>query len=196
MWNCGKGARRTGWKTLPSLPKLAAMWIHLLRHGIAIDREDPKCPTDSERFLTEKGRARTQAAVQGIERLEIVPTLFVVSPYVRAQQTADIAMATLAPKAPREETRALLPLADPHEIIALLRSHELAADAVVMCVGHAPNLDRVLVELCGADSDSAFVRLKKAGLASIEAPVGPAPGAGRLHALLPPATLRRLGEKR
>ena len=29
------------------------MQLYIVRHGIAIDREDPKCPPDPERYLTE-----------------------------------------------------------------------------------------------------------------------------------------------
>jgi phosphohistidine phosphatase SixA len=31
------------------------MRLYLIRHGIAMDREDPKCPPDTERALTPKG---------------------------------------------------------------------------------------------------------------------------------------------
>ncbi|MBC8072206.1 MAG: phosphohistidine phosphatase SixA, partial [Deltaproteobacteria bacterium] len=51
------------------------MWVHLLRHGIAIDPSDPACPTDPERFLTEKGRSRTRSAAKGLRRIDIAPTL-------------------------------------------------------------------------------------------------------------------------
>ena len=30
------------------------MQLYVVRHGIAIDREDPKCPSDPERYLTEE----------------------------------------------------------------------------------------------------------------------------------------------
>jgi phosphohistidine phosphatase SixA len=29
--------------------------LYLIRHGIAVDREDPNCPPDTERPLTPKG---------------------------------------------------------------------------------------------------------------------------------------------
>ena len=31
------------------------MQLYIVRHGIAIDREDPKCPSEAERYLTEEG---------------------------------------------------------------------------------------------------------------------------------------------
>jgi phosphohistidine phosphatase SixA len=60
-------------------------------------------------------------------------------------------------------------------------------------VGHAPNLDWVVAHLVGADEP--VTQLKKAGCASIELRsniVGH--GCGRLFAVLPPSTLRRLGQ--
>jgi hypothetical protein len=40
------------------------MRLYLMRHGIAIDREDPDCPPDPERYLTPKGIQRTRAAAR------------------------------------------------------------------------------------------------------------------------------------
>jgi hypothetical protein len=34
------------------------MEVVLIRHGIAIERDDPECPADAERWLT-KGSARS-----------------------------------------------------------------------------------------------------------------------------------------
>jgi len=36
------------------------MLLYIVRHGIAIDREDPKCPSDPERYLTPEGHTRTR----------------------------------------------------------------------------------------------------------------------------------------
>jgi phosphohistidine phosphatase len=167
------------------------VWIHLLRHGIAIDPHDPACPTDPERFLTDKGIARTRAAARGIARLGIErPELVLTSPYVRAQQTADIAIETLAlADVPRRASEALVPVADPAAIVAELR--ELGAKSV-LCVGHAPNLDLVIATLVG--SDEPITSLKKAGFCSLEVPRGTiGPGTAQIVALYPASALRKLG---
>src|SRR5262249_49031694 len=67
-----------------------AMQLYIVRHGIAIDREDPKSPPDPERFLTEEGIEKTKEVARGVVRLGIVPDLLISSPYVRAMQTAEI----------------------------------------------------------------------------------------------------------
>lgn len=173
------------------------MWIHLFRHGIAVDPDDPSCPTDPERPLTEKGRAKTRAAAKGMAALDIVPELLVTSPYLRARQTAEVVIDTL--DCSEVETlvdEALVPAANPEALCALLRAHLAGAPPpTILCVGHAPNLDRVLAHLVGADDP--FTQLKKAGLASIVLR-GQTIGhrCGRLFALHPPSTLRRLAGTR
>jgi len=42
------------------------MHVYLIRHGIAVDREDPICPPDTERPLTPKGMKRSHAAALGL----------------------------------------------------------------------------------------------------------------------------------
>ena len=174
------------------------MWIHLFRHGIAIDPEDPSCPTDPERALTDKGRSKTRAAAQGMAALDIEIDLLVTSPYVRARQTAEIVNDVLGGgKIQTLVDEALVPTANPDAVTSLLREHIAggAQPEAIMCVGHAPNLDRVIAHLVGADEP--ITQLKKAGLASIllrGQTIGHA--CGRLFALHPPSTLRRLGPTR
>ncbi len=40
--------------------KTPLMQLYIVRHGIAIDREDPKCPPEAERYLTEEGIEKTK----------------------------------------------------------------------------------------------------------------------------------------
>jgi len=66
------------------------MQLYIVRHGIAIDREDPKCPPDPERYLTEEGIEKTKQVAKGVAALGVTADLFLTSPYVRASQTAEI----------------------------------------------------------------------------------------------------------
>jgi phosphohistidine phosphatase len=164
------------------------VWIHLLRHGIAIDDDDPQCPNDADRFLTERGASKTRAAARGIVRLGIVPDTVYASPYVRAQQTAEIVREALkldhVPCTTRDD---LVPHEDPRGFIRLL--HCVQAEHV-LCVGHAPHLDWVVAYLVG--SERPITQLKKAGLCTVV--LGGA-GTGLLHAVYPPRTLRNLGDR-
>ena len=45
------------------------MQLYIVRHGIAIDREDPKSPPDPDRYLTEEGIERTKQVAKGIVAL-------------------------------------------------------------------------------------------------------------------------------
>jgi phosphohistidine phosphatase len=165
------------------------MWVHIFRHGIAIDPTDPACPTDPERFLTEKGKARTHAAARGLVAIGIAPHLIVTSPYVRARQTAEILREELPGDPPLEESDALTPMADPTKIVDILRER---AEQDVMCVGHAPHADLLVAYLTG--TDEPVTSLKKAGCASIEIRSGrPGAGTGLLVGVYPASVLRRLG---
>ena len=66
------------------------MQLYIVRHGIAIEREDPKCPPDPERYLTEEGVEKTKQVAKSMAVLGVTGDLFLTSPYVRAAQTAEI----------------------------------------------------------------------------------------------------------
>jgi len=46
------------------------MILYIVRHGIAIDRTDPKSPPEAERPLTAKGVQKSRAAALGFARSE------------------------------------------------------------------------------------------------------------------------------
>ncbi len=167
------------------------MEVFLFRHGIAIDRLDPRCPADPDRALTEKGRRRTLAAARGIKSLEICPEMILTSPYQRANETADCVLEAFGFGADRVVvTDALLPEADPDEICDEV---ELLGVDSVLCCGHAPNLDEVIAYLLGAGRD--VTALKKAGFAWLRGLRLDAGGA-ELVALIPPRALRSLDGSR
>ncbi len=163
------------------------MHLYLVRHGIAIDREDPDCPPEEERHLTKEGLVRTRQAMEGLRALGVRPEAIWTSPYERAVQTAQIAAEELGfdPKNIRS-TEALLPGAEPPALFRELA--RLKADEVVGC-GHAPNLDDVLAHAVGARS--SFTALKKAGVACLEIDATE-PGRGLLLWLVTAKQLREL----
>lgn len=164
------------------------MRLHLFRHGIAIDREDPACPADHDRFLTPKGIAKTQASAQGLRALGIKPDIILTSPLLRAVQTAEIACEALGyPVKKLQRSNALKSDAKPAGLFRELSG--LKADEV-MCVGHAPNLDEVIAFAIG--SHSAVTSLKKAGLGSLEIESF-SPPRGTIVGLYSAKVLRSLG---
>jgi phosphohistidine phosphatase len=141
------------------------MQLYIVRHGIAIDREDPKCPSEAERYLTEEGVEKTKQVAKGIAALGVHADLMVSSPYVRAMQTAAIFAAALDyPKQKIRRTESLLPGAEP---IAVLR--ELAREknaSSVFCFGHAPHVDGLLA--AGVGAQHHITSMKKSGVALVE----------------------------
>src|SRR3974390_1241252 len=141
------------------------MQLYIVRHGIAIDREDPQCPPDPERFLTEDGIEKTKQVAKGVANVAAIPDLMLSSPYVRALQTAELfAKALEYPKEKIRKTDFLLPGA---ESLQLFR--ELSRDkdsSVVFVFGHAPHLDDLIAT--ALNSKHHITSLKKAGVALLE----------------------------
>jgi phosphohistidine phosphatase len=162
------------------------MEIHLMRHGLAIDREHPSCPPDPERFLTDTGLERTRSMARGLVRLRIEPELIVTSPWVRAVQTTEIVAEELDFIGERRTSDALLPDTPPADFLSELTALHPRR---VLVVGHAPQLDRLLAALLGLTTP--ITQLKKAGVASLRRPDPQQPAL--LTALFPPRALRRLG---
>mgnify|MGYP001555041617 CR=1 FL=1 len=162
------------------------MELILFRHGIAIDREDPDCPGEEERFLTEKGIARSHAAARGLARLGVAPDRIVSSPLLRARQTALIAAEELGiDPGTVEEWPELAYWIDP---AATLRRLSRLRDGQVLLAGHRPHLDELLAAALGWEN-AAVTTLKKAGAACVDW----FPPAGELRWLLTPRALRDLG---
>lgn len=166
------------------------MEIYVVRHGIAIDREDPKCPPDPERYLTEEGVEKTKRVAAGVAALSATADVLLSSPYVRAMQTAEIfATALDYPKQKIRQTDLLLPGAEP-----TLLFRELAKDkhhSTLFIFGHAPQLDDVIATALG--SKHHMTSLKKAGVALLELKRVSPPN-GQLVWLATPKLLRRSGK--
>jgi len=158
-----------------SMDPLVPRHVYLFRHGIAIAREDPACPPDPERRLTEKGARRTAAAVRGLARLGVLATRVWSSPYLRAMETAELVRSGLEIDDAVEVFHHIEPGGDHVETARAL-------EGGVLIAGHAPHLDFLVEHLTGA-----HVRMKKAGCACVDL------DEERLVWLLEPRALRALG---
>src|SRR6516164_1469462 len=93
------------------------MELYIVRHGIAIDREDPKCPADPERFLTDEGMEKSRQVAKGVAEIASVPDVILASPYLRALQTAEIFADVLEySKNKIRKSELLLPGAEPMQL--------------------------------------------------------------------------------
>lgn len=141
------------------------MQLYIVRHGIAIDREDPRCPPDPERYLTEEGVEKTGQVAKGVAALGATADLFLTSPYVRAVQTAEIFAAALDyAKQKIRRTDLLLPGAEPSLLFRELAREKQASS--IFLFGHAPQLDDIIATALG--SKRHLTALKKGGIALVE----------------------------
>ncbi len=164
------------------------MILYLVRHGIAVDRTDPKCPPEAERPLTARGVQKTRSAALGLRALGAKPDVLITSPFVRAAQTAEIFAEALGfPLDKIRVNESLKPAGNPAEIVSEI-SHLRAKEVAVF--GHAPHLDLTIAHLAGARTP--FTELKKAGVACFEHVSSH--GGWRLCWILAPKILRDLGD--
>jgi len=163
------------------------MQLYIVRHGIAIDREDPKCPPEADRYLTEEGVERTKQVAVAVAALGIHADLMFSSPYVRAMQTAAIFASELEySKQKVRQTDGLLPGAEPG---AFLRELAREKDAsTVFCFGHAPHVDGLLAAAVGASRH--ITSMKKAGVGLVELKRLSPPN-GQLVWLITPKLIRK-----
>lgn len=159
------------------------MKIHLLRHAEAEDASPSG--RDADRRLTEAGKKRMRLIAKAIAKLDPGYDAVLVSPLVRTRQTAEPVAAACGFRKALVETKALLPNADPEEILAELG--RLGAGSVLL-VGHQPHVGRLLGRLATGRRD-AEIPMKKAGLAEIEIDGDPSIGRAELKWLLSPRLL-------
>jgi len=165
------------------------MQLYIVRHGIAVDREDPNCPPDPDRFLTQEGIEKARQVAKGVSEIGAAPDLLLSSPYLRAHQTAEIFAAELGySKNKIRKTDQLLPGAEPLQLFReLSKDKELSA---VFLFGHAPHLDDLIATSLG--SNHHLTSLKKSGVALVELK-RLVPPSGELIWLATPKLLRKAG---
>jgi phosphohistidine phosphatase len=163
------------------------MQLYIVRHGIAIDRDDPKSPTEAERYLTEEGIERTKQVAKAVADLGIQADLMFSSPYVRAMQTAAIFANELEySKQKIRSTDGLLPGAEPGAFLReLAREKDVSS---VFCFGHAPHVDGLLAAAVGVSRH--ITSMKKAGVAFVELKKLSPPN-GQLVWLITPKLMRK-----
>lgn len=163
----------------------------LVRHGIAVEPAEWE-GTEEGRPLTEKGKRRVRQAAEGLATLDYTPTHLFTSSFVRAYDTARQLQAVICPKLRVEIRSELVAGTKPERLVAFL--HTLPSDAMVICVGHEPQLGEIAsLLLCGKALPN--FPLKKAGAVCIESEGLLDLGQGLLRWWLQPMQLRALGKQ-
>src|SRR5882724_2343565 len=138
------------------------MQIYLLRHGIADDGK-PGRP-DSERALTDEGRARLRRVLKRARSADVTPSLILSSPYKRAIETAEIAVEVFRHEGEIVKSRAFVPEASPREAWDEFRVH--SGEEAVLVASHEPLMSGLTAYLLGCPSMQ--VDMKKAALVCID----------------------------
>ena len=141
------------------------MELFLLRHGHA----ETEAATDSQRSLSEMGKAEVRQSVENDKNSLARVQRIIVSPFLRAQQSADIACKVLGDVA-RFNSELLLPNADPSALVNHMHTlyHRENINSILL-VGHRPLLGIMLDSLSG--SEPGRYRLATASLAAMDAGV-------------------------
>jgi phosphohistidine phosphatase len=139
------------------------MEIYLLRHGIA--ESDSPTGRDSDRTLTEEGRAKLRHVLKIMADGGVSPELIISSPYVRAKQTAAIAKELLGCKNEMLFSDALVPEADPQDIWQEIRTVHRASDCILLA-SHEPLMGRCMGFLLGAPD--LLVDFKKGAIVRVD----------------------------
>lgn len=166
------------------------MDLLVVRHGIAMDREEAldRAIGDRDRPLTDKGRRRLERIAKGLSRRARGLAAIFTSPLLRAIETAEI-LGEAYGGTPAQRTPALLPEAEPDELIGVLA--ENPPESCIAVVGHEPHLSR-FVTFCLAGDRAPVLELKKGGACLLRFDEEPGQSRGRLIWLAPPAILRHI----
>jgi phosphohistidine phosphatase len=152
--------------------------LYFVRHGKA--GHHSMAADDDERELTDAGVAALEAAAPVWRRLNLRPDLVISSPLPRALRTAELVLSGLGMSDDPVVDDRLRPGAQWNDLARAMAAHPDARR--VMFVGHEPDLSGAVSLLTGA----ASVRMRKGGIACVEFPGVPEPGAGELAWLLDP----------
>lgn len=137
------------------------MEIYLFRHGAAENVQPGH--SDAERRLTDEGRKKTLEVVKLARRGGLEAPLVVSSPYIRALETARIAMKELG-VSDLTQTSALVPHGGPEAVWSELRDHRDAP--AVLLAGHEPLMGRLVAYLL--NSPALQVEMKKSAMVRID----------------------------
>jgi phosphohistidine phosphatase len=171
------------------------MNLYLLRHGIAVQRDDPSTQNDAARPLTPKGLKRMRKGARGLRRLNIPFDAVVTSPALRARQTADIVAAALGLESVLEEMSDLGPESSVESLLFNLT--RLQNHFHLLLVGHEPLLSDLANFLLTLNHESRVgIALKKGGMCRIEIDALPPAERGTLCWLMTPKQLRQLALRR
>ena len=161
--------------------------VIVVRHAIAFERDRRRWPDDALRPLTPAGKRRFRKAALGLRKWSPRVDALLSSPFVRAQQTADL-LTQFSGWPAAIECSALVPGTPSSRLIARLRRTRGQCVAVV---GHEPHLS-AFISACLTEQLKVDLKLRKGGVAHLTFGKSVEAGSGTLAAFLPPRVLRAI----
>ncbi len=162
------------------------MKLYLLRHGIAVDRLSGEITSDWQRPLTNEGQEETKQVAAGLKKLGVKADLIVTSPLIRAKQTAQIVLDTLAKDNEIQITEALAPGGTASDLYKFLSPFNQKEN--IFLVGHEPDMGRLAGILLWTGPE-LYIPFKKAGICRIDIVDIPPTSPGVLKWFLTPKIL-------
>jgi phosphohistidine phosphatase len=166
------------------------MLVYIVRHAIAVPREDHIGLDDASRALTDRGIDRMRRIVRGLDALGVEISEIWTSSLVRARQTAEILAESRRFQGTVRTVPALAPGGDPTQLLRELQ--QASARASIALVGHEPDLGE-FASLLLTGKTASFIPFKKGGVACIEIEKPTPPIHGELHWLMTPKQMRSIG---
>ena len=142
------------------------MNLFLLRHGLAVERDEFDYANDASRTLTAKGEKQLRTVAAALRAMELRFDVIVSSPLVRARQTAEIIAAELKLKKRLAFTDELMPGTAAKKLVQKIVRQKPALENVLL-VGHEPDFSELISLLVTGNTGASFA-LKKSGLAKLE----------------------------
>ena len=142
------------------------MNLFLLRHGLAVDRDEFHFASDGLRPLTTKGQRQLGQTCVALRKLKLDFDSILSSPLVRARQTAEIVAADLKLKKRLSFADELKPGGSPKKLVKKISRQNPAAKNLLL-VGHEPDLSE-LISLLVTGGLGLELDFKKGGLAKLE----------------------------
>lgn len=165
------------------------MNLYLLRHGPAEERDARRYPDDRLRPLTPEGCRKMRHVAAGLRALELDFDTWLVSPYLRARQTAEIVAAACGAKPKLQLADELAPEGGMRRLVRRLAEQPAEAHHILL-VGHEPCLGELAGYLLAGKS--LPLALKKGGVCLLAVAVPAGPASAVLEWLLTPRQLAAL----
>ncbi|HXE42496.1 MAG TPA: phosphohistidine phosphatase SixA [Candidatus Baltobacteraceae bacterium] len=141
------------------------MNIYVLRHGIAMEREEWEEKDDSKRPLRKEGEKQLHKISRALEKLDLEFDLILSSPYERAKRTAEIVAGELHLEKRLKFSDDLTPEGDPENLIAEINRTKPQPENLLL-VGHEPYLSIFTSQLIS--ENDIEMDFKKAGLCKLK----------------------------